>query len=114
MHTLEKADRAVVNAEKNLNKAFLEYASHHGSNDKGVFLALKLQACLVQYEICVDFAMLQWMRPAEFARKVFLKNTIHKIVEYTDTLRGKHIRKVMVLAEGRGLNNAAATKIRWK
>ena len=49
------------------------------------------------------------MRPAEFARKVFLKNTIHKIVEYTDTLRGKHIRKVMALGEGRGLKNAAAT-----
>src|SRR5437870_13822781 len=109
MHTLEKADRAVGNAENNLNKAFLEYASHQGSNDKGVFLAFKLQACLVRYEICVDFALLQRMRPTEFARKVFLKNTIHKIVEYTDTLRGKHLRKLIALAEDRGPNTAAPT-----
>ena len=47
-------DRAVVNSERTLNKVFAEYVSHQGSDDKDVFLALRLQACLVQYELCVD------------------------------------------------------------
>jgi hypothetical protein len=107
MRTLHAVDRAVATAQKTLNHAFSEYAAHDGTEIKGQFLAFKLQACIIQYEICSDFALLLRIKPMRFARKVFLKNALHKIVEYTDTLRTKHLHRIVLLAKERGLNNTA-------
>ena len=106
MDTVEKADQAVkllTMRNSTLNSTFAEYATHEGADEKRQFFALKLQACLIQYEVCIDFATLLRMQPTGFARQVFLKNVVHKIVEYTDTLRRKHLDKLVTLARGRGL-----------
>jgi hypothetical protein len=109
MRTLEeKASKAVRNAERNLNAAFTEYASHEGGAVKSTFLSLKLQASLVQYELCADIETFQRTQPSGFARKVFLKNVLHKIVEYTDTLRHRHLQKIVALSSDRGLNTRTA------
>lgn len=103
MDNIEEIEQVRFVAEENLNKAHIEYSQPFTSGEYHKFYLLKVQAALIQFELCsemVEYCKTKW---PSFASKVALKDMIHKIFEYKKTLKNHHINTINELAESKCL-----------
>lgn len=105
-----KIIKATADAERILNKAHEDYHTSSQTAERQEFNALKLQAAIFQFELCSQMKQFLESTYPSFARKVNLKDFIHKIYEYDKTFRGSHINRISALAHKRGLP-ALVTKL---
>lgn len=99
---MEAIENTLSRAQHNVNQAFAEYESD-SSTLAHEFKELKIQASIFQYEICVEMAGIMRNRPTGFSLSIALKGLVHRIYEY-DQLLNKHIiRRMLILANTRGI-----------
>lgn len=110
MDLISKMIKATSDAERILNKAYEDYHASSQSAEYQEFHALKLQAAIVQFELCSQIKQFLESTPLSFASKVNLKDFIHKVYEYDKTFRGSHVNRICVLARKKGLP-ALVTKL---
>jgi len=94
-------DEVVAAAEDRLNAAYAEYEEARD----GIpieFNAMRLQASIFQYDICVEMAGLLRNSPTGFAHRVALKRLVHSLFEYDQTLN-QHIPRLLDLMKARKL-----------
>lgn len=106
MDVLQKAATAARSAERTLNRYHREWARDRGSKHQS-FFALRLQSASIQFELCSQMVEVIQTPPGTFARKVALKDLIHKVFEYDQTLRRHHILRLSRLTEQRGMHDTA-------
>jgi len=102
--------KEVADAARILHKAHEDYNVPSRSTNHQEFKALKLQAAIVQFEFCSLIWQFLILDRNSFARKVILKDFIHKVYEYDKTLRKSHQKRMCELAKKRNLP-ALATKL---
>ena len=88
-------------AHDQLNEAYDIFQKSHIGGLAHEFDAIKLQASIFQYEICVELGAFVNNNPSEFARKVSLKGIVHKLFEYNLVSNGL-LRRVTALSRSRG------------
>lgn len=99
---MEDIQHAVRKAEENLNRALAEYESTSASLALE-FREIKLQACIFQFDICVEMASIIQNRLTGFAASVALKGLVLRLYEY-DQLLSKHlIDRLLALAKARNI-----------
>lgn len=93
-------ESALTAAHERLNSAYEEYK---GCADElaSEFHELRLQACIFQYDICVEMASIIRNEPSGFSLSVALKGIVHKLFEYYQTLNKHIIPKLLRLATAR-------------
>ena len=101
MNILEKIKKERLIAENILNGVYNQLHQRHISSEHRKFLLLKVQAAIVQFEICSGLLQLVMSQENCFARKVILKGLIHIIFEYKKTLKNHHIKTLMDLCESK-------------
>jgi hypothetical protein len=89
-------------AHKQLNAAYAVYLKKH-TGLAGEFDEIKLQTTIFQYELCVEFFSFVKNNPSDFARSVSLKGIVHKLFEYDLLMKSNLIKRVIALADARGL-----------
>lgn len=90
-------------AHDQLNNAHTQYAQTNSGLEKE-FDALKLQASIFQYEMCIELVTFETNKPNGFAQYVALKGIIHKLYEYEILLNGELVRRVKKLAMDRNMS----------
>jgi|SRR3972149_1011970 len=103
MDIISKMNKVTTDAERILNKAYEDYHAFSRNAESQEFYALRLQAAIVQFELCSQMKQVVESTLCSFASKVKLKDFIHKVYEYNKTLRGSHVNHICVLAQNRGL-----------
>jgi hypothetical protein len=99
---MEDIQHAVRKAEANLNRALAEYERTSELLELE-FREIKLQACIFQFDICVEMAGIIQNRPTGFAASVALKDLVLRLYEY-DQLLNKHlIARLLALAKARNI-----------
>ncbi len=68
-------------AHEQLNSAYVVYMKSKETSLAHEFDSIKLQACLFQYEMCVELVAFVSNNPSDFARKVSLKGVIQKLFD---------------------------------
>jgi hypothetical protein len=99
---MEELQLAVQKAERNLNAAHSEF-EQQGSTLAHEFRALKLQASIFQYDICVAMATVLRNSPKCFAESVALKPLVHHLYEYDQLLTETLIPRFLQLARDRDI-----------
>lgn len=94
---------SIENAARNLDRFFDEFNAGGDSSGKREFFSLRLQAAIIQFELCTTMVGLETTEPTSFARKVVLKELLHKIYEYKPVVTQTQIHRISLLAEKRGL-----------
>jgi hypothetical protein len=97
---MTEIDNVLAAAEDRLNAAYGEYEAREAIPIE--FNAMRLQASIFQYDICVEMASLLRNSPTGFARSVALKRLVHSLFEYDQTLN-QHIPRLLDLMRVRKL-----------
>ena len=100
----------------------LESALHHyevaSSDLEQEFVALKLQACIFQYDICSEMVGLLRNKPTGFSAAVALKGLILHLYEYDNLMNTTLIPRLIELAKSRGVSFDKGTvkdaRAQWK
>lgn len=104
-------------AEKQLEDA-LRHFEYAQSPPEQEFLALKLQACIFQYDICAEMAGLLRNNPTGFAASVALKGLILRLYEYDSLINNSQIPRLLNLANIRGIPHSQVelkkARLQWK
>lgn len=103
MANIEKIEQARFVAEEILNKTYIEYSHPFTSGEHRKFCLLKMQTASIHFELCSEMMEFCKTQSASFARKVALKNIIHKIFEYKKSLKNHYIKTINELAESKCL-----------
>ena len=93
----------VKRAEKRLNEA-LDELEEASSPLQRQILEMRLQACIFQYDICVQMASLIRNDPAGFAKAVALKGMVLRLFEYDQVLNRQVVAPLLDLAEKRRIS----------
>ena len=101
----EMYSKACSLAENLLNNVYKELYQSHTSEEHHKFILLKVQAAIIQLELCSGFLNLVMTPENCFARKVILKSLIHIVFEYSSTLRNNHIKTLMDLCDHKGFTS---------
>lgn len=88
-------------AEALLNNIHKEINQPYSSNDHHKFTLLKVQAAIIQFELCSGFLNLIMTPENCFASKVIFKGLIHIIFEYKKALKRHHLKTIMDLCESK-------------
>lgn len=98
MDIIAKIIKATADAESNIDKASAEYHAPLLTEERPEFYALKLQAAIVQFELCAQMKLLLESTHSVFVRKMIVKSVIHTLYEYDKTFRNKHLVRINELA----------------
>jgi hypothetical protein len=88
-----------------LNNVHKELYQPCTSEEHRKFLLLKVQAAIIQFELCSGFLNLVMTPENCFARKVILKSIIHIVFEYRITLKNHHIKTLLDLCDSKSFNS---------
>ncbi|HAO92442.1 MAG: hypothetical protein A2X99_03580 [Deltaproteobacteria bacterium GWB2_55_19] len=110
--------KEIEDAIRKLNETYEEYSTSLKGSDHRNFLELKIQAEIVQFELCSQMREILENEPSTFARKVAIKGFIHTVYEYDKTLRGNLINRTTKLAYTRDMpelkKNLQAISRAWR
>ena len=96
-----------IEAEKNLNDSLRHFeASPKPFAEE--FLDLKLQTNIAQYDICSEMVGYVRNQPQRFAASVTMKGMVLRLYEYNDFTNKAIIRRLLRLAEIRGIDSDRA------
>lgn len=110
-------DKMVLTAQTNLNASYRDYALPTNVLAKE-FVAIKLQVCIFQYDVCVEMTTVVRNQPVGFAVPVALKGLVLRLYEFDARLRGTLLPRLLVLAEARDIEvekgSIRELKRQWK
>ena len=82
------------------------------------FVALKLHACIFQYDVCAEMISYLRNKPNGFTAGVALKGLILRLYEYDKFMNSSFIPRLLALAEARGIQFDRETvkraRAQWK
>lgn len=99
---MENAQQMYDEAHSHLNTAYEYYKKCSSTNTSNEADSILLQACIFQYEMCVEFRAFMTNKPLNFALKVSLKGLVHKLYEY-NLLSSNLLRRLIVFAHTSGI-----------
>ena len=101
----EKLNEELSIAESNLNSLYEELHQPCTSKEHRKFCLLKVQAAIVQFELCSGLLQYVMAQYNCFASKVALKGLIHIIFEYKKSLKSHHIKTLMDLCDSKNFDS---------
>jgi hypothetical protein len=101
---MDAHERVLKDAERILETSLADFRSSTVGSLAREFFELRLQATIFQYDICYEFSAQWHAEPQGFAQKVALKNLVHKLYEYDVAVAERITRRILSLAEERGLS----------
>src|SRR5262249_48076783 len=99
---VEDLSAFLVKAQKNLNDSLRHFEDAPQGLEQ-LFVDLKLQACIFQYDICAEMAAIIRNRSQGFAECVALKGLVLRLFEYDLALKKHIIPRLLALAKERGV-----------
>ena len=110
-------EEIIKKAECNLNDSLRHFEKAPNALAQE-FVALKLQACIFQYDICAEMVGVLRNNPEGFACSVALKGLVLRLFEYDQILNRHLIPRLLKLAQNRGItiDSSAIKHLRkeWK
>jgi hypothetical protein len=108
----------LADAEQRLEQALSEYETTQRSAAAAEFYELRLQAAIFNYDVCRTIAGLLRDEPKGFALKVCLRDLVHKLYEYDQSLSERLVKRILDLAQVRGVDlkdaDIRAERAKWK
>lgn len=108
MDVSEKLLKARSDSETILNNAHQELHRPHTSKEHTEFCLLKIQAAIIQFELCSGIITLSMAKEGSFANKVMLKGLIHIVYEYKKSLKDHHIKTMIALCDSKSFASEKA------
>jgi len=102
---IEKFYKNRSEAEDTLKNVYKELHQSHASGGHRNFLLFRVQAAIIQFELCSGLFNLMMTPKNCFASKIIFKGLLHIIFEYTKTLKNYHIKMLMDLCDSKSFNS---------
>lgn len=99
---MEEIAEALRKAESNLNDALVQF-ENPSSDLAQEFHALKIQACIFQFDVCWEMSSFLMHRPTGFAAAVALKGLVLRLYEYDQLQNKQQIPWLIELAKERNV-----------